>query len=319
MTTNPSPSPLVQTEWLAAHLEDADVRIVDVRFRSRAHRGRGNLVDDRDGYVAGHIPGAVFVGMVTELSDPDHPIPDMLVTPEQFAQVMGRLGIGDDTLVVAYDGMGLPLAAARLWWALSYYGHDRVRVLDGGIHKWQAEERPLSTDVPAPKVVTFTPRPRPSWLAIKDDVASALGHPGIAIVDCLFSELYHSTESHLWGDRPGHIPSAVNIPYLANADPALATTTAAERDRLLAAGRTLTFGSPDTLAALYAACGVTPDRAVITYCGRGYSAACGLLALKVLGYQDVRLYDGSWTEWSADPQLPVEVTPTRSAAGVGNT
>lgn len=194
-----------------------------------------------------------------------------------------------------------------------------MRVLDGGIHKWQAEERPLSTDVPAPKVVTFTPRPRPSWLAIKDDVASALGHPGIAIVDCLFSELYHSTESHLWGDRPGHIPSAVNIPYLANADPALATTTAAERDRLLAAGRTLTFGSPDTLAALYAACGVTPDRAVITYCGRGYSAACGLLALKVLGYQDVRLYDGSWTEWSADPQLPVEVTPTRSAAGVGNT
>jgi hypothetical protein len=113
MTTHPSPSPLVQTEWLAAHLDDADVRIVDVRFRSRAHLGRGNLIDDRAGYMAGHIPGAVFVGTVTELSDPQHPVPDMLVPPEQFAQVMGRLGIGDDTLVVAYDGMGLPVGAAR--------------------------------------------------------------------------------------------------------------------------------------------------------------------------------------------------------------
>ena len=144
MTTHLSPSPLVQTEWLAAHLDDADLRIVDVRFRSRTRQGRGNLVDDRDGYAAGHIPGAVFVGTVTELSDPQHPIPDMLVRPELFAEVMGRLGIGDNTLVVAYDGMGLPLAAARLWWALSYYGHDRVRVLDGGLHKWQVEGRPLS-------------------------------------------------------------------------------------------------------------------------------------------------------------------------------
>ena len=226
MTTRQSPSPLVQTEWLAAHLDDADVRIVDVPgYRSRAHLGRGNLVDDRAGYMAGHIPGAVFVGTVTEFSDPHHPVPDMLVPPEQFAQVMGRLGIGHDTLVVAYDGMGLPVGAARLWWALSFYGHDRVRVLDGGVHKWQAEGRPLSTDVLAPNVATFTPRPRQAWLASKEDVATALGNPRIAVVDCLFPELYHSTESHLWGDRPGHIPGAVNVPYLANADPALATTT----------------------------------------------------------------------------------------------
>ncbi len=87
MTTQESPSPPVQTEWLATHLDDPDLRIVDVRFRSRVHRGVGNLVDDRDGYAAGHIPGAVFLGMVTELSDPQHPIPDMLVRPEQFAQV----------------------------------------------------------------------------------------------------------------------------------------------------------------------------------------------------------------------------------------
>ena len=101
----------------------------------------------------------------------------------------------------------------------------------------------------------------------------------------------------------------MNVPYPANADPALAGATREERDRLLAAGRLLTYASPETLAALYAAAGVTPDREVITYCGRGYAASCGLLALKILGYERVRLYDGSWTEWSGDPSLPVEVSP----------
>jgi thiosulfate/3-mercaptopyruvate sulfurtransferase len=126
-------SPLVTADWLAAHLEDSDVRIVDVRWRSQYENGRGISVDDHDGYLAGHIPGAVFAGMIADLSDPQHPIPDMLVGPEQFARVMARLGIGNDTLVVAYDNMGFPLGSARLWWALSYYGHDGVRVLDGGL------------------------------------------------------------------------------------------------------------------------------------------------------------------------------------------
>jgi thiosulfate/3-mercaptopyruvate sulfurtransferase len=98
----------------------------------------------------------------------------------------------------------------------------------------------------------------------------------------------------------------VNVPYLANVDPTLAGVTAAERERLLASGRSFAFSAPETLAALYQGAGVTPDREIITYCGRGYAAACGLLALKLLGYERVRLYDGSWAEWSADPSLPVE-------------
>jgi thiosulfate/3-mercaptopyruvate sulfurtransferase len=237
----------------------------------------------------------------------------MLAPPERFAAAMGRLGIGDDTLVVAYDNMGLPLGSARLWWALSYYGHDRVRVLDGGLREWQAGQRPLSTEVPSPEAAEFTPRPRPGWIATRQDVVAALGRPETVIVDCLNAELYRG-EHHLWGQRRGHIPGAVNVPYLANIDPALATATAAERERILASGGSFVFSPPETLAALYRAAGVTPDRQVITYCGRGYAGACGLLALRLLGYEQLRLYDGSWAEWSADPSLPVESGPARGAA-----
>jgi len=301
-------SPLVTTEWLGAHLSDPDLRVVDVRWRSRYENGRGISFDDHDGYLAGHIPGAVFAGMIADLSDPGHAIPDMLAGPEQFARVMARLGIGNDTLVVAYDNMGFPLGSARLWWALSYYGHDRVRVLDGGLRTWQADGRPLSTDVPAPESATFTPRVRPAWKASKEDVVAAIGRSGTVIVDCLTPELYRGGgERHLWGQRPGHIPSAVNVPYMANIDPELAAVTAAERERMLASGRSFTFGSPETLESLYRDAGVTPDCEVITYCGRGYAGACGLLALKILGFERACLYDGSWAEWSADPSLPTEV------------
>ena len=304
-------SPLVTSQWLAAHLSDPQLRVVDVRWRSRYENGHGISFDDYDGYLAGHVPGAVFAGMAADLSDPQHPIPDMLVGPEAFAKVMDRLGIGSETLVVAYDNMGFPLGSARLWWALSYYGHDRVRVLDGGLRSWVAEGRPLSTDVPAPEPATFTPLVRPEWKASKEDVVAAIEGPDTVIVDCLTPELYRGGgERHLWGQRPGHIPGAVNVPYMANIDPALASVTAAERERMLASGRPFTFGSLETLAKLYRDVGAALDRDVITYCGRGYAGACGLLALKLLGYKRARLYDGSWAEWSADPTLPTEVSPS---------
>ncbi len=308
MRSDGDASPLVSTAWLAEHLDDPGVRIVDVRWRSRYENGRGISFDDHEGYLAGHIPGAVFAGMITDLSDPDHPVPDMLAPPEQFARVMSRLGVGSDTLVVAYDNMGFPLGSARLWWALSYYGHDRVRVLDGGLRAWQSDGRALATDVPAMEPATFAPRVCPEWMASKQDVVAAIGRPGTVIVDCLTPELYRGGgERHLWGQRPGHIPGAVNVPYMANIDPALATATAAERERMLASGRSFAFAAPETLSRLYRSIGVTPDQEVITYCGRGYAGACGLLALKILGHERARLYDGSWAEWSADPSLPTEV------------
>ena len=160
----PDASPLVRTAWLADHLDHPDVRVVDVRWRARYAAGRGISADDEAGYVAGHIPGAAFVGMVRDLADPQSDVPDRLVPPARFAQVMERLGIGNHTLVVAYDDMVLPLSAARLWWALSYYGHARVRVLDGGLRRWRAEGRPLSTEVPAATAGHVHPAP-PAGLA----------------------------------------------------------------------------------------------------------------------------------------------------------
>ena len=305
-------SPLVSVDWLAKHLDDPDVRIIDVRWKSRYENDKGVSLDDPDGYHTGHIPGAVFAGMVADLSDPAHPIPDMLAPPDLFAEAMSRLGVGDDTLVVAYDNMGVPLGSARLWWALSYYGHDRVRVLDGGLRDWVASGRLISTDVHEPAARRFTPRPRTGWLATKDDVLSAVSDKSAVLIDCLNAELFvGGGDRHLWGLRPGHIPGARNVPYLANIDPSLATATAAERESLLASGRSFKFASPDVLRQLYLAAGIDPRDRVITYCGRGYAGACGLLALRSIGLKDVRLYDGSWCEWSTDMSLPVETGPAR--------
>jgi thiosulfate/3-mercaptopyruvate sulfurtransferase len=312
--TSINSSPLVTTTWLAAHQNEPEVRVIDVRWQSRYENGRGISLDDYDGYLSGHIPGAVFAGMISELSDPTHPVPDMLAPPERFAAAMGRLGVGPETLVVAYDNMGFPLGSARLWWALNYYGHDKVRVLDGGLRQWVGEGRPIATEVPQIQPAVFAASPKSGWLATKQDVSDALGEPGTVLVDCLTPELFQGRgDRHLWGQRAGHIPGAVNVPYLANIDPTLAQITAEERARVLAERRDFSLSSPENLAALYAVAGITDDKSVITYCGRGYAAACGLLALKVLGHRDVRLYDGSWTEWSADPDLPAEAGVDRQA------
>ena len=301
--------PLVCTKWLAAHLDDPKMRIVDTRWQSRYENGRGISFDDYDGYCAGHIPGAVFAGMISELSDPDHPVPDMLAPPERFEAVMRRLGIEQDTLVIAYDNMGFPLGSARLWWALNHYGHQRVRVLDGGLRQWVGEGRPLTTAIAEFPASRFTASSTPGWTATKQDVCEAIADPDTIIIDCLTPELYRgSGDRHLWGQRPGHIPGAVNVPYLANVDPSLADATADERASILTERVDFTFAPPEKLVALFEAAGVTRNNRVITYCGRGYAAACGMLALKALGYDHVRLYDGSWTEWSADPTLPAEAS-----------
>jgi len=299
-------SPIVSTEWLANHLDNPDVRIIDVRWKFREENGKGVGYDDHEGYQEAHIPGAIFARMVGDLSDPDHPIPDMMVQAEAFATVMGNLGVDNDTHIVVYDDSGIPLAAARLWWALSYFGHDRVQVLDGGLLQWKLENRPISQETVEFLPTTFEPKVRPEWIAKKSDVMEALDDPRTVIVDCLPNELYRGDGEHTWGNRIGHVPGAVNVPAVANLDPVLAHTTMAERAELLKMRGSFKLGTKDMLAEHYAENGIEPGGHAITYCGRGIAASCGLLALKYIGIDNSRLYDGSWAEWSSDEDMPIE-------------
>src|SRR5919107_1070434 len=151
--------PLVTTDWLSAHLDDERVRVVDIRGYVEktdlgGSRQKAAYLAAREEYDGAHIPGAVYVDWTSDITDPDDPVPAQIAPPERFADLMGSLGIGDDTSVVVYDHAGGQFAT-RLWWALTYYGHDSVLVLDGGWRKWTAEDRPTTAEVPDPESGTF--------------------------------------------------------------------------------------------------------------------------------------------------------------------
>jgi thiosulfate/3-mercaptopyruvate sulfurtransferase len=302
--------PLVSTEWLAARLGDPGLRIVDARWRGDPPEAPG-VIPSRALFAAGHIPGAVPLDWHYDLNHTAGGLRDLLLPPGDFATVMAAAGIGDDTAVVAYaetDHSG----AARLWWALRYYGHDRVAVLDGGLTKWLAEGRPIETGAAraAPAGVVFTPRPRPEWLATADEIQRSLAaEPGaVAVVDTRPAEQYGGravwtpTGSQFAAPgagtvdigarvpmRTGHIPGAVHLHATPNLDP-----------------ETWTYLSPEELRARHLAAGVRPEQRVITYCGVGISASLGLFSLYLAGYRNVALYDASWEEWGTDPARPVE-------------
>ena len=163
---------LVTTDWLAEHLNDTNLRVIDIRGHvAPATDPLPHYFNHRDDYLKRHIPGAAFIDWVHEITDPADPRHAKIAPPERFAQAMQRAGIGDGDFVVAYDDAG-GLFAARLWWALNYYGHEQVAVLDGGWQKWVSEDRPVNAEVMTIKPVPFTPRPQPEWIRHADDVAA---------------------------------------------------------------------------------------------------------------------------------------------------
>jgi len=301
-------SPLVDTTWLADHLDDPSLNIIDVRWKFREENSKGVAFDDRAEFLNEHIPGAVYVGMATELSDGDHNVPDMMLGAEEFSAKMRSLGVSNDSHVVVYDDSGLPLASARLWWALSYYGHDNVQVLDGGLQQWKLEGRPTVSGDTTVTPGSFDPSIRNDWIARKAEVLNAIDDPKFSIVDFLPNDLYRGQGIHAWGGRSGHVPNAVNIPAISNIDPALAHTPIAERAAKLKERGSFKLADQDHLFQHYRDKGLNTNDEVIAYCGRGIAASCGLLALRHLGFQKSRLYDGSWAEWSADDNLPVETS-----------
>lgn len=274
---------LVGTEELAAQLGDPRLRVVDVRwYLDPARRGR-------DAYAAGHLPGAVFLDVEEDLSAPGggrgrpsgrHPWPDAA----QVARVLGGAGIGKGTFVVAYDDQA-GAVAARLWYLLRAYGHDEAAVLDGGLPKWVAEGRPLTREPAAPRPAAFTPRPRAGMVVGKEEMARP--EPGRLVLDARAPERYRGEVEPI-DPRAGHVPGARSAPFTGN----------------LTGGPLPVFRAPGELRARYAALGAEGAPPVV-YCGSGVTACHDLLALHLAGLPG-RLYAGSWSEWSADPALPVE-------------
>ncbi len=270
--------PLVDPDWLAAHIDDRDVVVADVRWYPD---GSG-----RSSYEKGHIPRAVFVDVDTDLAAPKtattgrHPLP----APEAFAGAMSGLGIGDGDLVVAYDDAG-DANAARLWWMLDTTGH-RVVLLDGGARAWPG---PLEVGPSPPHAsATFTPRPWPEEAIADADMIDRLrADPAALVLDARAPERF-SGETEPIDPVAGRIPGAASAPFAGNLDPATG--------RFLPAAR---------LRERYEALGVADAAEVVAYCGSGVTSAHDVVALRLAGFDRVRLYVGSWSDWITDPNRPV--------------
>lgn len=271
---------LVSPEWLAEHLGDPRVRIVDVRWYL-TERGRG-----RKEYLEAHIPGAVYLDVDDDLAAKRgqgpgrHPLP----TPEAFAAVASNVGIGPDTHVVAYDSNG-GAYAARVWWLLRYFGHEHVSLLDGGWMEWLARGYLTESDAPPVRPAQFTARPR-SELVIDANTVEALRHdPKALLLDARAAERYEGRIEPM-DSRAGHIPGAKSAPFAANV----------REDG--------SFKSAEELQARYEELGAGQAETIVCYCGSGVTAAHNVFALQLAGFPDALLYEGSWSDWSSDPERP---------------
>lgn len=277
-STDAPQGPLVDAAWLGAHLRDPGLRVIDLRWYLSGKKGAGE-------YALGHVPGAVFVDLQTELTAPvgpgRHPIP----SPAQFERAMRRAGVSARSRVVVYDDAGGSVAA-RLWWLLRGYGHAKAHVLDGGYPSWLASGGAVETGAPTVPEGDFAAGEGALAVVDRHAVDGAREASRIVLLDARAPERYRG-ELEPVDARPGHIPGAVNAPWADNLD----------------GGR---FAGPEALRARYRKLGVRDGATVICYCGSGVTACHDVLALSLAGFDgiDVRLYEGSWSDWARDPDRP---------------
>lgn len=280
------PEALVTTEWLADHIGDPHVRVVDFSFKLP-----GITPTAREDYDRGHIPGAAFFD-IDDIAEPGTSLPHMIPSPELFARKMERLGIGDDDRVIVYDSAGLS-SAGRAWWMLRLFGHHDVALLDGGLPKWKAEGRPLETAVPNPPRRRFSARFDPALVrdkqALLDNLSTRREQPVDARAAGRFEGVAEETRPGL---RRGHIPGSRNLPYDRVTDP-----------------QTRRLRDAEALSNLFRDAGVALDRPIVTSCGSGVTACALAFALHLIGHPGTAVYDGSWSEWGLPGDTPVETGP----------
>jgi thiosulfate/3-mercaptopyruvate sulfurtransferase len=273
---------LVSTDWLAHHLAEPDLVVVDASTHMSSTGRNG-----QDEYLKAHIPGARFLD-IEELSDRQNPAPHMLPNAGEFGRAMQELGIGADDRIVVYDNSPIR-TAARGWFMLRHFGARQVAILDGGFQKWLAEGRPTESGEPAPREAHFEAQDRREQVVTKDQILSGLYAP---LLDARGKGRFEGSEPDPRpGVAPGHIPAAHNLPFgsLYNEDG--------------------TFKSRQELQRLFDEAGIDPARPFVASCGSGVTANCLIFAAHLLGNESARLYDGSWSEWGADPAAPKALGP----------
>lgn len=276
------PESLVSTEWLAANLHQPDLRIVDGTYYLPM-QGK----DAKAEYLERHIPGAVFFD-IDDISDTSSSLPHMLPPPEKFASRVRKLGLGDGNRIVVYDGQGM-MSAARVWWMFRIFGAREVAILDGGLPKWLAENRPVEDGPVQLQERHFTARLDNTQVRSKEQILRNLQSKREQMLDARTAGRFHATEPEIWpGRRSGHIPGAHNLPF----------------GQLLNAGSATFKGAAD-LRRLYEAAGIDLKKPVVTSCGSGITACVLAFGLHLLGHRDVAVYDGSWAEWGLPGDTPV--------------